>query len=261
MPEPYTNSGRCRFVRITLAIALVGAAIPAAGADPTPADTGGLAYCAAIAAADSRLACYDALAAAALRGAQTGSVAQTVPAQAVAAAQAGAAAQQGTAAQQGAAAQQGTAAQQGAAAQQGTAARAGMASQAGTVPQAGMAAQAGTPAPPGTVGPMAPVTSAASPGSASPAPTAPGPADFGLSKRQLKAIPEGPDSIQAEVSQITEDRLNNVYVVLDNGQTWAFVEPDPRIRPGDSVKIKRASLGSFLMTTPSRHSYRVRRLQ
>ena len=249
MPEPYTNSGRCRFVRITLAIALVGAAIPAAGADPTPADTGGLAYCAAIAAADSRLACYDALAAAALRGAQTGSVAQTVPAQAVAAAQAGAAAQQGTAAQQGAAAQQ------------GTAARAGMASQAGTVPQAGMAAQAGTPAPPGTVGPMAPVTSAASPGSASPAPTAPGPADFGLSKRQLKAIPEGPDSIQAEVSQITEDRLNNVYVVLDNGQTWAFVEPDPRIRPGDSVKIKRASLGSFLMTTPSRHSYRVRRLQ
>jgi hypothetical protein len=239
-------SGHCRLVlrlvRTILTIALVGVAIPAAGADPTPADTGGLARCAAIAAADSRLACYDALAAAALRGAQTGSLAQTAPAQTAPA-------------QAVAAAQAGTAAEAGTAAQQGAAAPAGLGSQADTAARAGMAVQSGT------AGPMTPVASAAAPGSASPAPTAPGPAEFGLSKRQLKAIPEGPDSIQAEISQITEDRLNNVYVVLDNGQTWAFVEPDPRIRPGDSVKIKRASLGSYLMTTPSRHSYRVRRLQ
>jgi hypothetical protein len=32
------------------------------------------------------------------------------------------------------------------------------------------------------------------------------------------------------------------------------------VRPGDTVTIKRAALGSFLMMTPSRHSYRVERL-
>jgi len=86
------------------------------------------------------------------------------------------------------------------------------------------------------------------------------PANFGLTRHQLKVVPAGPDSVKSTVSQITQDRLNNVYLVLDNGQTWGFVEPDPRVRPGDSITIKRAALGSFLMTTPSRHSYRVQRV-
>lgn len=80
-----------------------------------------------------------------------------------------------------------------------------------------------------------------------------------MSARQLK-ISFGPESIKAVVSQVTEDRRNNVSLVLDNGQTWAFIEPDPRVRPGDTVTIKRAALGSFLMLTPSRRSYRVERL-
>jgi hypothetical protein len=67
--------------------------------------------------------------------------------------------------------------------------------------------------------------------------------------------------VKSIVSQLTEDRLHNITVVLDNGQTWAFIEPEPRLRPGDSVTIKRASLGSFLMLTPSRRSYRVERLK
>ncbi len=87
------------------------------------------------------------------------------------------------------------------------------------------------------------------------------PANFGLSQRQLKIDSQGPSTIKAVVSQMTEDRSNNVYLVLDNGQTWGFIEPDPRLRPGDSVTIKRASLGSFLMVTPSRHSYRVQRIK
>jgi hypothetical protein len=87
------------------------------------------------------------------------------------------------------------------------------------------------------------------------------PANFGLSRQQMKLAPAGPDSIKATVSQITENRLNQVYLVLDNGQTWGLTEADPRVRPGDMVTIKRAALGSFLMTTPSRHSYRVERLR
>jgi hypothetical protein len=76
----------------------------------------------------------------------------------------------------------------------------------------------------------------------------------------LKAAPAGPASVKATVSQITEDRLNHVYLVLDNGQTWGFTEKDPRVRPGDTVTIKRAALGSFLLLAPSRRSYRVERL-
>jgi hypothetical protein len=60
---------------------------------------------------------------------------------------------------------------------------------------------------------------------------------------------------------MTEDRLHNITVGLENGQTWAFIEPEPRLRPGDAVTIKRASLGSFLMLTPSRRSYRVERVK
>jgi len=87
------------------------------------------------------------------------------------------------------------------------------------------------------------------------------PANFGLNPRQVKMAPKGPDAIKAVVSTLTEDRLNHIYLVLDNEQTWNLLDPDPHVRPGDSVTIKRAALGSFLMTTPSRRSYRVERVK
>ena len=86
-------------------------------------------------------------------------------------------------------------------------------------------------------------------------------ANFGLNRRQVEPHPGGPSAVKSMVSQMTEDRLHNITVVLDNGQTWAFIEPEPRLRPGDSVTIKRASFGSFLMLTPSRRSYRVERVK
>jgi len=102
-------------------------------------------------------------------------------------------------------------------------------------------------------------------GSPTPAPAAANPNtedNFGLNRRQIEPrAAEGPAAIKSAVSQMTEDRLHNITVVLDNGQTWAFIEPEPRLRPGDTVTIKRASFGSFLMLTPSRRSYRVERLK
>jgi hypothetical protein len=121
------------------------------------------------------------------------------------------------------------------------------------------------PAAPGAAapGPSAPGTAAV--GSPTPATAAANPNtedNFGLNRRQIEPrAAEGPASIKSAVSQMTEDRLHNITVVLDNGQTWAFIEPEPRLRPGDAVTIKRASLGSFLMLTPSRRSYRVERLK
>jgi hypothetical protein len=50
-------------------------------------------------------------------------------------------------------------------------------------------------------------------------------------------------------------------VTLDGGQLWELDEADPLLATGDSVTIKRAALGSFLMTTGSGRIHRVRRLR
>jgi hypothetical protein len=110
----------------------------------------------------------------------------------------------------------------------------------------------------------------AAPTTQAPAPTAPAPAvageaqNFGLTPTQRHSAPEGPAAIQARIAKIIEDRrVGRTYVILDNGQTWSFTdaEEDARLGPGDPVTIKHAALGSFLMTTSSRHTYHVRRTQ
>jgi hypothetical protein len=84
-------------------------------------------------------------------------------------------------------------------------------------------------------------------------------ASFGTVRRKLPAKPQGPEMIKAVVTEVTVDRLGTVHVALDNGQSWAFGDPDALLSSGDAVTIRRAALGSFLMTTPARHTYRVQR--
>ncbi len=85
------------------------------------------------------------------------------------------------------------------------------------------------------------------------------PANFGLTPAQRKTEPVGPSVIQAHIAGLSTDRIGNAIVTLDNGQTWILGDNDSRLEVGQTVTIKRAALGSFLMTTPDRHSYRVRR--
>jgi hypothetical protein len=94
------------------------------------------------------------------------------------------------------------------------------------------------------------------------APQPPSPAgnSFGLPTPQ-PVTPERPEQIKALVDKVTEDRLGNVSVVLDNGQAWVFVEPGASLRPGEVVTIKRAALGSYLLTTRVKRSYHVHRQQ
>ncbi len=86
---------------------------------------------------------------------------------------------------------------------------------------------------------------------------------FGLTKQQqhLPAESRGPDSLQAGVSRITTDTTGKAVMTLDNGQTWTFSGAESLLRPGDMVTIKQASLGAYVMTTPTRRSYHVRRIQ
>lgn len=87
-------------------------------------------------------------------------------------------------------------------------------------------------------------------------------ASFGTVRRKLPAKPpQGPEMIKAVVAKVSVDRLGTVSVSLDNGQSWTFHDPDALLRSGDAVTIRRAALGSFLMTTPARHTYRVQRTQ
>ena len=85
--------------------------------------------------------------------------------------------------------------------------------------------------------------------------------NFGLTKQQLHETPQGPEAVAGTVKSISSGANGDVYVLLDNGQTWAFADANFLLRAGDAVVIKRAALGSFLMTTPSRRTYHVRRIK
>ena len=93
---------------------------------------------------------------------------------------------------------------------------------------------------------------------------APNPADpknFGLTPAQQHTTDLGPKSIAAHISIVSSSQAGQTFVVLDSGQTWTVMDNDGRLASGDTVTIKRAALGSFLMMTPSNHSYRVRRIK
>jgi hypothetical protein len=120
----------------------------------------------------------------------------------------------------------------------------------------------------------------AAPVAAAPAPAAPAPAasvaaapapaaaptaeDFGLSMVQKAASSSSPPeikSITAKVAGFGHSPNRRTQVTLDNGQVWEYQDdPDSLLSVGDSVTIKRATLGSFILLTPTKLSHRVRRI-
>ncbi len=122
---------------------------------------------------------------------------------------------------------------------------------AATTPAAAPASAA-TPAAPAAAPAQAPLSAAA---------IAADPKNFGLTPAQQHTADLGPKSIAAHISIVSSDQLGRTLVVLDSGETWTVMDNDGRLNSGDAVTIKRAALGSFLMMTPSNHSYRVRRVK
>jgi hypothetical protein len=117
---------------------------------------------------------------------------------------------------------------------------------------AAAAAPAAALAAPAAAAPQAPVSAAT---------IAADPKNFGLTPAQQHTADLGPKSIAAHISIVSSDQLGRTLVVLDSGETWTVMDNDGRLSSGDAVTIKRAALGSFLMMTPSNHSYRVRRIK
>jgi hypothetical protein len=115
----------------------------------------------------------------------------------------------------------------------------------------------------------APAGAAPAGAAATPAPAAAASAkDFGLSKVQKERAngavnsPAEIKSITARVTGFREGPSGRPRILLDNGQDWEYEEDgDALLAVGDSVTIRRASLGSFLLVTPARLVHRVRRIR
>jgi hypothetical protein len=128
------------------------------------------------------------------------------------------------------------------------------------------------PPPSATAPPSAPVQatapsstfglSAARPAPASVAPPSPpNPQTFGLYAAEHPQAPAD-STLTATVVGLGSSSNGYSTVSLEGGQVWELLDQaDPVLTQGQSVTIRRASLGSFLMTTPSKRSHRVRRLR
>ncbi len=71
-----------------------------------------------------------------------------------------------------------------------------------------------------------------------------------------------PDVIEARVSSVSRLPTGKVQVQLDNGQRWQQIDTTASaLKPGDAVRIRRGSIGSYLLERASGgFALRVRRL-
>lgn len=69
--------------------------------------------------------------------------------------------------------------------------------------------------------------------------------------------------IEAKVTKVGYTTPDRRTFTLDNGQVWLQTETTPRLRvsPGDTVTIKRALMGSYLLVTAQSGATRARRIQ
>jgi nucleoid-associated protein YgaU len=134
-----------------------------------------------------------------------------------------------------------------------------------SAPKTAPSVAAPAPAAPAPAAPAAAASAPAASVAAAPAPAAaPTAEDFGLSKVQKAASSSSPPeikSITAKVAGFGHSSNRRTQITLDNGQVWEYQDdPDSLLSIGDSVTIKRATLGSFIMLTPAKLSHRVRRI-
>jgi hypothetical protein len=78
-----------------------------------------------------------------------------------------------------------------------------------------------------------------------------------------KAEEESLQELSGRVTRVGAQAAGDFIVTLDNGQVWAQIPTGSpqRLKVGDDVTIKRASLGSFMLSTPNGRGVRVRRVK
>lgn len=84
--------------------------------------------------------------------------------------------------------------------------------------------------------------------------------EFGLPATNRVGSP-AIEAIEAKVVGIGRSASARPTLALDNGQVWEVDASEPPLDVGQTVSIKRASMSSFLLTTPRKRSYRARRVR
>jgi hypothetical protein len=100
--------------------------------------------------------------------------------------------------------------------------------------------------------PAAPVAAAPAAAPAAPvaAPAAASLGDESLPKTHDDRAQAGPTSMTAQITAVLETQGNMFRITLDNGQVWQTQEGRSMftVRVGDTVRIDRRSLGSYLIS-------------
>ena len=74
--------------------------------------------------------------------------------------------------------------------------------------------------------------------------------------------PEAIDEITGQVASLQTLARGERVISLDNGQVWQTVDSSELLlKPGDSVTISRAALGTFRLATSSHRTARVKRVR
>ena len=124
---------------------------------------------------------------------------------------------------------------------------------------------AGAPATPAaTATATAAVAAAAAPAAARPVDPE---AEFGLTPTQQRKLqpenapPLPPETLTAKVAAVGRKPMGELVVTLENKQVWVQIDVDnkARVKAGDTVTIKRGTLGSYLLVSPNGVATRVRR--
>jgi hypothetical protein len=93
--------------------------------------------------------------------------------------------------------------------------------------------------------------------------------EFGLSEAAKRARdPEKaketmPEQISARVTKVGNRPTGELVVTLESGQVWVQIETvsKAKVKPGDTVTIKKGALGSYLLVAPNRVATTVRRVR
>lgn len=102
----------------------------------------------------------------------------------------------------------------------------------------------------------------AAPGAAQPVAASAGAAkeSFGLYAAEHPAPPPAAPSVVARIEALSHSADGRATVTLEGGQVWELDAADPLLAIGDTVRIRRAALGSFLLETPTKRTHRAHRL-
>jgi hypothetical protein len=121
-------------------------------------------------------------------------------------------------------------------------------------------------APMASTAPAAPSAAAAGAATTKAAPAAPGAAPaketFGLYSVEHPAPPPAVEAlITAKVVSLGSNSRGHSTVTLEGDQVWELDGGDPLLRAGETVTVKRGTLGSFILTTAGGRLHRVHRVR